>query len=360
MPPIEKRTQSSQIKINAVTLIRSGSEDNLNIMNLVKVIKIDWSMHKLFPTCKIVFQSQVDFANYLKSSDRIRVSYQSGLIDNYYEKRDILFKISNVAGDMIGQSIPVHVSDFDMVDENYYDLAYGRFSKKYKDTKLNILNDIFKSYNFRFDAYGSDTEEISYYMLNSKINKDIHYIRLLGDEPIFLYRKMNDNAIYGRDVDSLLEQDAVVSLKSDRSIGKNAKDMMQNVNNVVIHNFFNQSKDASGYKLYSFDEDSKTVTYTNRYIQNDEQYDVDRIASMKMVESCGYKERYYLTKRITFDLTYVNTSLNVGDVINFTISKTYDNAEKAIISGKHIIFGLEETIDMESLTMSQNLTIFKK
>jgi hypothetical protein len=317
-------------------------------------------MHKLFPTCKIVIQAQSDFANNLRSTDRVRVSYQTGLIDDYYEKRDIIFKITNVKTDMIAQSIPVHIYDFDMVEEGYYDLAYGRYSKRYNDTKVNILSDVFQNYGFTFNGNISDNSLYSFYMLNSKINKDIRYIRLLGDEPMFLYKKMNDATIYARDINSLLAQTAVINLKSDKSVGKNAQQMIKNVNNVVIHNFFNQSEDASGYKLYLVDENSKSFTTTNKYIQNDELYDVNRIASMKITESCGYRERYYLTKSISFDYPYANTSLNIGDAINFTLTQSYDSSEKTSVSDKYIIFGLEETINMENLTINQNLMIFKK
>lgn len=358
--PIEKSTQSNKIKINTISLIRSNQTQRYDLTNLIKIFKIEWSMHKLFPTCKMVIQSQGDFVNDLKSSDRIRISYQTGLIDNYYDARDIIFKITNVKNDMVGQSIPVHVFDFDMIDESYYDLSYGRYNKKYDDTKLNILSDIFTNYGFTFNGSSNDNDTHSFYMLKSKINKDIRYIRLLGDDPLFLYKKMNDSTIYARDIDTLLDQKIVTSLKSDKSVGKNAPQMMRNVNDVIIHNFFDQSEDASGYKLYTVDENSKTFTTSNRYIQNDELYNVDRISSMKMTESCAYKEKYYLTKNVSFDYPYANTSLNVGDAINFILTKSYDSSEKTVISDKYIIFGLEETINMENLTINQNMVIFKK
>jgi hypothetical protein len=298
--------------------------------------------------------------NYILPTDKIRISYQTGDSNNFNDSRDFIFKINDIPTTAIGQSIPIHVINFNLVDERFYKFNYQRYNKFYNDTKTNILTDMFKIANQNLLCTINDINKYSFYALDANMNDDIKRIRRLGDEPVFIYCNSKNTNIYASDMDNLLKQASVIDFKVDNSIGRSALDTKYNLNSVTINSFYNLMSDASGYKLYTFDVDAKIPSLSSKYIPNDDFYSSDRLSSMKTTSNCAYKENYYMRKYISAEYPFTNTSLNIGDVVNLIITKAYDNKTKTELSTKYIIYYIEETIDFENMVIGQNFVFITK
>jgi hypothetical protein len=355
---IERRNQNRRFKLNGIFL-RNINKKEIEITALCRYLNIVHSSLNIFPVAQLMIQTEESLSSFIESGDTIRISYATGLMEDYFETREFLFKINAIPSNELEKSTSIQNIKFDLVDHRLYDLMNDRFNKTFVNkTKSEMLNEIFKYYELNINVDITDNNKYTYYCRNANILEDINIIRYLGDEPSFIYERNNNTDIYVRERGIILNSPSTFRFDLSNVIGTNDTDRTNNIQG-SFRNLYNGQSSKAGYILYNFDVDTKTPSYINKGIDNDVFYPQDRINNIKTLHNSLYLEDYYFNNTLVAKYSFSNTNLKIGDCVEIRNTAPYNSSLQTSDSGKYFIYCFEENINFEKLLLEQSFTFVR-